>query len=140
VSRPTAWIVDVDGTLALPTQRNPYDWRRASDDLPNIPVIITIQSLAMHPSVDSILAISGREENARTITEQWLSRFGIPCEELFMRTNGDYRPDEIIKEEIYANQIRNRYSVAAVIDDRDRVVRMWRRNGLVCFQVADGNF
>lgn len=140
MSRPTAWIVDVDGTLALPTQRSPYDWRRAGDDLPNIPVIITIQSLAMHPSVDSILAISGREEKARTITEQWLSRFDIPCQELFMRANDDYRPDEIIKEEIYANQIRNRFDVAAVIDDRDRVVRMWRRNGLVCFQVDDGIF
>jgi hypothetical protein len=28
----------------------------------------------------------------------------------------------------------------AVFDDRDKVVAMWRRNGVACFQVAEGNF
>jgi hypothetical protein len=30
--------------------------------------------------------------------------------------------------------------VVAVFDDRDKVVNMWRENGLTCMQVAYGNF
>ena len=31
-------------------------------------------------------------------------------------------------------------TVDMVFDDRNQVVDMWRKNGLTCFQVADGNF
>ena len=33
---------------------------------------------------------------------------------------------------------RNR--LTAVFDDRDKVVQMWRENGVPCFQVAKGDF
>jgi len=32
------------------------------------------------------------------------------------------------------------YTPSVVFDDRDRVVKMWRENGIRCFQVAEGNF
>ena len=31
-------------------------------------------------------------------------------------------------------------TVDMVFDDRNQVVDMWRKNGLTCFQVADGDF
>ena len=31
-------------------------------------------------------------------------------------------------------------NIVGVFDDRQKVVDMWRKNGLTCFQVADGNF
>ena len=31
-------------------------------------------------------------------------------------------------------------NVLCVFDDRNKLVDMWRKNGLVCFQVADGDF
>jgi hypothetical protein len=102
--------------------------------------VLAVQALAAHPSVSAIIAISGREEKARGITTKWLTECGVPYDELLMRADGDYRPDEVIKEEIYHQQLEHRFSIAAVIDDRDRVVRMWRRIGLVCFQVAEGAF
>jgi hypothetical protein len=137
---PVAWIVDIDGTLALNSSRGPYDWRRAHTDEPNRPVVLAVQALAAHPNVAAIIAISGREERARGITADWLTAWGVPYNELLMRPDGDYRPDEVIKEEIYRQQLQHRFLIAAVIDDRDRVVRMWRRIGLVCFQVAEGDF
>ena len=36
--------------------------------------------------------------------------------------------------------ITARTSVAAVLDDRDSVVAMWRAMGLTCLQVAPGAF
>ena len=137
---PLAWIVDVDGTLAIHCFRSPYDWRLASTDTPNRPVVVAVQALAAHPDVSAIIAISGREERARQVTAKWLNDSGVPYDELLMRADGDYRPDDVVKEEIFRRRIQHRYSVAGVIDDRDRVVQMWRRIGLVCFQVADGKF
>ena len=32
------------------------------------------------------------------------------------------------------------YNVKFVLDDRNRVVEMWRSLGLTCLQVADGDF
>jgi len=52
----------------------------------------------------------------------------------------DYRDDRIIKEEIYREKIAPVYNALFVLDDRDRVVAMWRDLGLTCLQVANGDF
>lgn len=52
----------------------------------------------------------------------------------------DFRPDWVVKEEIYHNDIEPHFNVHFALDDRDQVVKMWRRLGLTCLQVADGNF
>jgi hypothetical protein len=133
-------MVDVDGTLALNTHRNPYDWRAAGDDVPNLAAVTASQALATHPSIAAIIVISGREERARAVTAKWLKSKGVPYDLLLMRSNGDSRPDEVVKEELFRRHIEPSYHVIGVLDDRDRVVRMWRRLGLACFQVADGAF
>ena len=137
---PHAWVVDIDGTLALRGHRSPYDWRSVLSDLPNLPVITAVRALANYEQVDAIIMVSGREERARALTQDWLESQRIPFDELFMRRNGDYRPDEVVKEEIFLSQIEPRFSVQGVIEDRRRVVAMWRRLGLVCFQVDEGDF
>jgi hypothetical protein len=58
---------------------------------------------------------------------------------LLMRKDGDFRADHIVKQEILDKHI-DKERVLFVLDDRQQVVDMWRRNGLVCFQVAEGNF
>jgi hypothetical protein len=57
-----------------------------------------------------------------------------------MRKTDDFRKDSIIKEEIYQNEIEGKYNVLCVLDDRNQVVEFWRAKGLVCFQVAPGDF
>lgn len=140
MTRRNAWMVDVDGTLALSHQRNPYDWRSADRDHPNPAVVTAVQALAAHPSVSAIIAISGREERARSLTTSWLAEHSIPVNELIMRADGDARADAVVKEELFRRFVKPRYLVCGVIDDRNRVVEMWRRLGLTCFQVADGDF
>lgn len=137
---PTAWIVDVDGTLALHTHRNPYNWMDAAADQPNEPVVMAVQALAAHPNVDAIIAISGRPEQARPLTEKWLDAHDIPFDALLLRADGDNRADEVVKEDAFRALVTPRYSVLGVVDDRTKVVRMWRRLGLICLQVAEGDF
>ena len=57
-----------------------------------------------------------------------------------MRATGDQRRDSIVKLEIFDQEIRDRYHVIGVFDDRQQVVRMWRALGLTVFQVAEGDF
>jgi adenylate cyclase class IV len=61
-------------------------------------------------------------------------------QKLFMRQAGDNRDDRIVKREIYEREIKGRYNVRFVLDDRNKVVALWRDLGLPCFQVADGDF
>jgi hypothetical protein len=65
---------------------------------------------------------------------------GVAGEALHMRGRGDHRPDQVVKRELYERRVRPRYTVTAVLDDRAKVVRMWRELGLTVLQVADGDF
>lgn len=51
----------------------------------------------------------------------------------------DHRSDEIVKKEML-DDIEKRFNVIGVFDDRDRVVSMWRENGLQCYQINYGDF
>ncbi|NBU34805.1 hypothetical protein EBS40_09370 [bacterium] len=52
----------------------------------------------------------------------------------------DDRDDRIVKKEIFDAWIKDRYNVKFVLDDRNRVVEMWRSLGLKVLQVGEGDF
>ena len=59
---------------------------------------------------------------------------------LIMREKGDRRGDQITKKELYERYIKDNYNVLCVFDDRQKVVDMWREQGLLCCQVAKGDY
>lgn len=132
------YIFDIDGTLAKMNGRSPYDMTKISTDIPNhnITMIARIISKSGLP----IIIVSGREDSCRDETEDWLINNNIPFNELFMRKTGDNRNDAIIKREIYDLELKDKYNILAVFDDRNRVVDMWRSLGITCLQVDYGNF
>lgn len=147
---PRAWIVDIDGTLAINQGgRSPYDLTRVREDEPNLQLIQAVKELGEQ---DWIIVVSGREETCRADTEAWLNEhvgngpsatsWGARAlwHSLYMRAEGDDRSDEIVKMEILRDKIAPHFQVMGVLDDRNRVVRMWRRVGLLCLQVAPGAF
>lgn len=139
-SLPDVIICDLDGTLAIHNGRSPYEMVKCNTDLFNNIVVEMISD--WHARGHRIIFVTGREETYRTLTLTWLDQ-RFPrwlLEALYMRPTGDFREDSIIKQEIYDREIKEKYNVEFILDDRDRVVDMWRRNGLTCFQVADGDF
>lgn len=132
-------IVDIDGTMALRGERDPYDMTRVLEDRPNIAVIEAVY--ALHCQGYAIIYTSGRHEDARADTVAWLerhARFGY--DKLLMRKEKS-TPDDIMKLIMYEIMIAPYYDILCVFDDRDKVVKMWRETaGLPCFQVAPGNF
>ena len=134
-----AIICDIDGTLAHMHDRSPYDWDKVGDD----DVDSTIKNILRVFYSDgsyAIIIVSGRDEVCKHKTIDWLRKNYVMYDELFMRPRGDNRPDEVIKKEIYDRHIKNEYRVAFVLDDRNKVVKMWRKLGLKCLQVEEGNF
>lgn len=132
-------LVDIDGTLALRQHRAPHDHARSFEDAVNWPIVQLCEALVQSGSFD-LLLVSERQECFRGVTERWLNHHRILTTRLglFMRQTGDTRPDDIVKMEIYQTIIAPHAIVHAVIDDRDRVVKTWRRIGLPCLQVAEG--
>jgi hypothetical protein len=141
---PGCFLVDLDGTLALRDETDPnvrafYHWDRVGEDHPNTPVVTVVQALAA--AGHRIIYLSGRSEVCRRATSAWLAtHIGVPGEDLHMRAEGDNRPDEIVKKELYERRVRPYHDVTAVLDDRNKVVAMWRKLGLTVLQVADGDF
>lgn len=132
-------ICDLDGTLANNKWRNPYDGSRCDMD----PVVEPIRNIleVYYRFMDwRIVYLSGRDAEFREKTEVFLRNNHCPPGELFMRPAGDKRKDWIVKAELFDQNVRDRYNVKFVLDDRNQVVQMWRKLGLTCLQVADGDF
>jgi predicted kinase len=139
IELPKAIICDLDGTLALIGDRNPYDAAKCDNDDLNEAVASVLK--AFHTMGYNILLLSGREELARVSTLRFLEKHAIPYHHLWMRRSKDFRKDAIVKKEIFDHEIAGKYAVEFVLDDRDQVVEMWRKQlKLNCFQVNYGNF
>ena len=139
MSRMQAILCDIDGTIALRGDRAPHDHESSMEDAVNYPIVQICDAIAQRMPV---ILVTGRDECHRDVTEYWLGAHNImPYRQaLIMRPAGDQRPDEIVKRELYEQQIQPHYDVLFVLDDRDKVVKMWRQLGLACLQVAEGNF
>lgn len=134
-----AIIVDIDGTIAYNDgHRNHYDPTKVIDDKP-IDIIIDMVDIYDRKGYN-ILLVSGRDSSCREDTEMWLKMHKVRYVELYMRKDGDRRPDYIIKKEIYDEHIEPYFNVKFVLDDRDQIVKMWRGLGLKVLQCNFGDF
>jgi hypothetical protein len=156
MNNPKAIIVDIDGTLAnVINRRNiaqregegKFDWNIFQDpfyverDTPNE---WCFDLISRYQKDHKIIFVTGRHEALKNITNEWIEKFGdrygVYLYSLYMRKDGDYRPDVEIKKEIYERNIKENYMVTLVIDDRKCMADYWRSEGLVCLQCAEGNY
>lgn len=142
-SLPKAYIVDIDGTIAAKQMgegsRGWHQYDRVGEDQPKQVVIDVVNSLWRHPDVDArIVFVSGRKDSCRWETRDWLIEHvgsWATTAPLYMRKASDNRADDIVKNEIFERDVAPFYNVLATIDDRQRVVDMWRAKGITCLQV-----
>jgi hypothetical protein len=139
-------IFDIDGTLADVSERihhvkkKPKNWNAFFQGMAQDKAIHSMVRLCnvLYESGIKILLCSGRSEEHRPQTVQWLAQQGVKYHELILRPDGDKRTDTIVKREMLAGIDRSK--VLFVVEDRSRVVEMWRSEGLVCLQCAPGEF
>ena len=163
-------IFDLDGTLAIIDKRKEHatqsngkiNWNEFFNpahiafDEPNEPVIKLAQML--HDNNYEILIFSGRNDRMYERTVEWLEWNDVPFDLLVMRPDKfqgrtwpvaeynpatpdmRYMPDEKLKKAMLDEFVEDLDDVFLVVDDRDKVVKMWRDLGLNTFQVAPGDF
>ena len=163
-------IFDLDGTLAnidsrrdismKPNGKLDWDIFAAPNsilalDKPNAPVIKMAQMFKADGF--KIVIFSGRNDRGFDATVQWLNNNHVPFDLLVMRpdkfkdkswpiADGNpatpdmrFMPDEILKK-VMLDTFVDINDVFLVVDDRQKVVDMWRDLGLNTFQVAPGDF
>lgn len=146
-------IFDIDGTLADLSHRRHYVTARpknfarfaaeACNDRP-VEHMRWLHNALVRQREVQIIYCTGRLEAERQATVDWLvtHEFLGACQHpLFMRPDADrFIPDSEVKRAMLA-QLRERgFEIVMVFDDRNKVVDMWRSEGIPCAQVAPGDF
>lgn len=142
-------VFDLDGTLANIEHRlgyvrsKPKNWAAFDagipNDMVNLPVAEVYWSMADNKS-NSIIFASGRSDKTRSDTETWLRKhIGSEWQKLYMRKEGDYRSDDIVKNEIIDEIVEDYGCLPDMwFDDRPRVVKAVRARGIFVFDVYQG--
>ena len=137
-------IVDIDGTIADVRHRLHHiqgpgrkNWKAFFEAMDHdTPIPDMIRQVHELESDHEIIVVTGRPEHYRRRTEKWLKENGIRYARLFMRPDGDHRPDYTVKAEVLREYPIGR--VALAIDDREPVCDMWEKNGIRCIRVDNG--
>ena len=145
--KPRAIIVDMDGTLVnvssirhyvvdIPVdeegvkkrQKDFDSFHKASLFCPaNWDVVDKVQWY-WEARID-VLIVTARNRNYEKTTRDWLHKYAIPYNKLFMRDVGDYRPDVDVKRDILA-EIEETWRVVHAIDDNPNVIALWEEKGI----------
>ena len=164
----TDYICDVDGTLMNVEKRVSFakkhkkdtdrvmDWDIFLDpmvmlefDTPNRDVIGVVKALyksdyeedvSNNNYFNQIIITSARNERHRDVTIKQLEFAGIKYSAMYLRDDGDMRPDDIVKEELLGKIRSDGYNPTIAFDDRNQVVNKWRELGINCYQVRSGDF
>ena len=137
-------VFDLDGTLAGTSHRvhfleqEPKDWESfyaaCVDDEPIGPIWRLYLSLEKDRT--SLEIWTGRPDTYKDVTELWLWNHLMRYDKLRMRKEGDFRSDIEVKSE----WLRDSGKPDLVFEDRSRMVQWWRSQGVICCQVAEGNY
>lgn len=138
-----AVIFDLDGTLANCQHRlhhvsgHKKHWDAFFEGIPDDPPVYGVVSVLRAMARDNnIVLTTGRPEKCREMTEEWLNKHVVPYDVLYMRADGDLRPDNITKAQIYEGIKQDGYDVYLAIDDRKSIVDLWRSLGICTLQCA----
>lgn len=139
-------VWDLDGTLACGKHRlhllpKPEDadvtsgWLRfnmaAGADKP---IQDNIDLMALTYPHYKIIILTGRSDDAKDITYEWLDKHDVLFDSLVMRPKGDHRKDIEFKEEKLREIGLDR--ILCCFDDLEHVVKHIRSLGVTCHQVT----
>lgn len=138
-----AIICDLDGTLSNSSWRVHYldatdgkkkDWNafNAGAAFDQVHQWCLDLIYVYHGAGHKIIFLTARagSPETRSVTETWLRANVYVDYQLFMRKNNDYRPDFVVKQEIYNLDIAPFYDVRLAIDDKPAVCQMWATCGV----------
>jgi FMN phosphatase YigB (HAD superfamily) len=143
-------VFDLDGTLALDEHRVHHlrgekkDWDSYFGACKGDSVCEPIRSIlkAFHWGGHHTLGLwTGRSASVRELTMEWLHEQKLhDYFDQFRMRDADDRTDDMQLKRQWLHEQNLTDPVTLVFEDRQRVVDMWRSEGIVCCQVAPGAF
>lgn len=128
-------LCDIDGTVCEINGRGPYEWDKVDTDLPRTEVINLLSAYVRQENL-AIIFVSGRSDVSAAKTKLWLETH-LPEDvsqriiALYMRNKKNtYLDDKIHKQQVFMNSIADNYNVLLAIDDRPKIVRLWKDLGI----------
>jgi len=141
-----AVIYDVDGTLcdvstirhyveAPKGQRNFDAFHKAGTTVcpPNHWVAQAARD--DHAAGRAVLIVSARMQKWGRPTIRWAQAWDIPFTDAWFRPNNDFRPDHLVKRDIYHDICSRGYNVVKAYDDNPSIVDLWRELQVECVVV-----
>lgn len=135
--KPTAYIFDVDGTLAdvrsirhhvLHEPKNFDAFHEQSINVPPYQHVVDLLNKARSEG-HQILIVTARRARWRNHTAMWLAFNNIHSDALFMRGDEDSRKDYEVKKDILET-IRQAWTVVHAVDDNPRIIKLWEEEGI----------
>lgn len=153
-------ILDLDGTVADCRHRQHFaqagEWddfhKRCEHDATFSAVADLVRTLnnttttgaGIDADVIEFVALTGRTEDYRKQTIDWLQNHDLFVDHLLMRQSNDFKSDVEMKIELlelhYGSKEKVLSSVWFVLEDRDKVVDGLRNYGLEVWQVRPGGY
>lgn len=121
----------------------------AKDDKPIPQMVELIQTLldAENDRAVDVLFVSGRPEKFRDLTTRWISDqllangdFKRISDKLFMRPNGNFKPDTIVKPMILSMIREAGFRPVMAFEERALAAKIWRDLGVPCLQTENGTY
>lgn len=137
-------VVDLDGTLAnikhrlhlIQGEKKDFDsfYLSLGGDTPNLWCKAIMDMFWAHGY--DVVIVSARRKSCDGPTRRWLEEHDIKYNDLILtRPEGDHTPDTELKK-AWLHGFEGRDRILFVLDDRTKVVDMWRAEGLTCLQCA----
>ncbi len=146
-------IFDIDGTIADCSHRLHFidgliqkDWDSFFEDermMRDVPVAPMLDLLTVLWEDQDVYFLTGRPEHTRLTTAKWIgvnAGIHVPPKELLMRPEGDRRRSSLIKNDHLAALREDGIFPTIAFEDRADDAQMYRANGLICCQVAEGAY
>jgi phosphoglycolate phosphatase-like HAD superfamily hydrolase len=118
-------VIDIDGVVADVRHRlhhvHRHQWQRFFAAADADPLLAEGAALVAELGLrHEIVWLSGRPEWLRRVTVDWLTRHGLPADEVHLRPDGDYRPARVFKLGVL--RTLEARAIAAFVDDDLEVI------------------
>lgn len=143
-----AEIFDLDGTLCDVSSirhhvtgkvRNFHRFHTESINCPPVEWVVD-EARRAHREGRAVLIVTAREFRFAMVCMFYLRIIGVEYEQLYMRRNGDYRPDSIVKEEILDIIRKDGYNPVRAYDDNPSIWDVWESAGIETIRVEGYGF
>ena len=151
-----AIIFDLDGTIANISHRVHYlkdyenpdgswnkkaNWSKFHNSISEDIVVEPIKFMLNHlySNFIDIIILTGRNDSVKKNTVKWLRDNEVSYDHLIMRPKNDHRSDTVFKLE-QLKKLEKKFKIHFIVEDRNRVVKMWRDEGYICLQCKEVDY